>query len=270
VNAIRLSAAVMAHPTRAAWASDLAGKLGLAADRIVWDRCNSIWDTARRAWLAFDPEATHHLVIQDDAIACRDLITGTEESLAAAPAESVVSLYLGTRRPMVHQVTRAAKHAAESDASWIVLDSLCWGVAVVLPTSVIPDMVAAGDIDQARGDDLRIRHYAMRTLHWQVWHPWPSLVDHRDTDSLIGHGNGRKAHRFIGEDVSALGMDWSKGQVTPGDRRSNAGRSPATGAAASSQPNRAPFVATNRQAQVLRVPRKAGSGYDEPPRRSGH
>jgi hypothetical protein len=221
VSTIRVSASVMAHPKRSAWALGLADKLDLAADRITWDRCNDIWDTARRAWLSFSPEATHHMVIQDDAVPCRDLISALEGALVYPPAESIASLYVGTRRPMTHEVTRLVQRAREDDASWLVLEALCWGVAVVVPTEIIPEMVAWCDQHNSRGDDVRIRRFVQTQLHWQVWHPWPSLVDHRDEASLIGHGPGRKAHQFVGSDVSALDVDWSKSVV----RRETAPRS---------------------------------------------
>lgn len=200
----------MAHPKRTAGATGVADALGLGSDRIVWDRCNSVWDTARRAWLTFDPEATHHLVIQDDAVPCLDLIAGTEKALTHVPDEAVVSLYTGTRRPMVREVNRAVARADEEDASWIVLNALCWGVAVILPTHIIPEMVANCDTQGTPGDDIRIRRFAQSVLKWPVWHTWPSLVDHQDDGSLIGHGTGRHAHRFLGAEISALDVDWAK------------------------------------------------------------
>ena len=44
-----------------------------------------------------------------------------------------------------------------------------------------------------------------------VWYPWPSLVDHRESPSLVpGRGHsGRVAHQFIGVDTSALTIDFS-------------------------------------------------------------
>ena len=49
-------------------------------------------------------------------------------------------------------------------------------------------------------------------LKWRTWYTNPSLVEHRDGDSLVGHGTtspeGRRAHNFLAEG-SAADVDWS-------------------------------------------------------------
>ena len=86
-----LSVAVMAHPKRA----DLIPALCDSIDAdvpVVWDERNDRWDTGRRALLAFDPAATHHLVVQDDALVCRDLVAGLQRALPHVPREAPVGL----------------------------------------------------------------------------------------------------------------------------------------------------------------------------------
>ena len=83
-----------------------------------------------------------------------------------------------------------------------------WGVGIVMPVEFIEPMVAWCD-------RLTIPNYDMRQSHWlrahgiKVWYPYPSLVDHRDSPSLIEGRNGRRrALRFVGADRSALEQRW--------------------------------------------------------------
>lgn len=192
-------------------------KLGLDAGQYVdavFDQINDCWDTARRAWLTFDPEATHHLVIQDDAVVCRDLIRGVERALEFVPADSIQSLYVGTRRPVAHSVRQAVRAAREQQPSWIVMNGLHWGVAVVIPVPEIRAMVDWCDQQTIRGDDNRIRRYFVTQKRWPTWCSWPSLVNHRQIASVLKHASGRVAHEFIGEDTSALDVKFDLGHIT--------------------------------------------------------
>jgi len=198
----------MAHPRRSKFIPELESALDRPAE-VVWDDgSNSRWGTGRRALLAYDPEATHHLVLQDDAVIPRDLVTGLEAALQHAPQDVPLCLYVGKVRPYREMVTEYVRRA--QNASWLVMDRLNWGVAVVLPTKIIDDLV-----DWCDGFD--IPNYDSRMSKWfedrnlPVWYPWPSLVDHRESPSLVpGRGHaGRVAHRFIGADASALDIAYT-------------------------------------------------------------
>jgi len=84
---MRLSVAIMAHPTRRDGALRVREALG-GEIPIVYDT-NPVpsaapeqrWATGRRAWEAYDPDADWHLVIQDDAIVCQDMLAGLERAL---------------------------------------------------------------------------------------------------------------------------------------------------------------------------------------------
>lgn len=209
-----LSVAVMAHEKRADLVPELVDRLGIGDDQVVWDSGNNNrWDTGRRAMLAHDPDADFHMVIQDDAVVCRDLIPGLQAALDHVPPDALVCPYVGTRRPMAERVEAAVEQAEERRASWIVMQTLNWGVAIVVPTRTIPDMIAWADKLAIPNYDKRVGQYYWRRLNWPTWHPWPSLVDHRDVPSLSGHGPDRHAHRFAGEDVSALDLPWDGPQV---------------------------------------------------------
>jgi len=208
---IRVSVAIMAHPRRAAFIPELEAALDRPAT-VVWDDgANSRWGTGRRALLAYDPDATHHLVIQDDSVIPRDLVAGLEQALEHAPQDVPVCLYVGKVRPYREMVTEYVNRA--QDVSWLVMDRLNWGVAVVLPTKYIDELVAWCDGFDIPNYDSRMSKW-FETQGIPVWYPWPSLVDHRESPSLVpGRGHaGRTAHKFIGATASALDIDYS-GQV---------------------------------------------------------
>lgn len=211
-----VSVAVMAHPRRDALVAKLAFALG-DGTTVVWDRHDDEWDTGRRAWETHAPTADWHLVVQDDAIVCRDLAAGVAGALAHVPAEAVVSLYVGTLRPDAYRVAKAAAQANRTAASWITMREIKWGVALAVPTSVIPDMLEYAEALEGRVYDRKLAQY-FRWIGWPVWCTWPSLVDHRcDVDGIVRHkippSGPRRAHRFLGESTSALGVNWSSGVV---------------------------------------------------------
>lgn len=263
----------MAHPKREQYIPDLVARLGLKDSDVIWDVDNTRWHTGRRAWQAVEQSADWGMVVQDDALVCQDLIPGLEAALDHLPEAGVVSPYIGTRRPAATKVEQAVRDAKDADASWVKMPSLNWGVAIVLPTRIINGMVRWCNQQRYPQYDRRIGRYAIDVERLNTWCPWPSLVDHRDGDSLVGHGKGRKAHLFLGEDASALDLEWNKGFVTlggGGNRYAVADRRFPKPSGEVSSPFRSPFVATNRQAKVLRVPKRVGSGYDEPPRRGSN
>lgn len=206
---MRLSAAVMAHPKRSEMVSDLLERLDRDVP-VVWDEVNDRHDTGARAMEAFDPTCTHHLVIQDDALPCRDLLAGAERALEHVPDGCPASLYTGRAKPFGHEINRAL-HRKRTDACWVTMRGIYWGPAVILPTALIPEM-----LEWYRGEGSRVVNYDRRMSTWfalsgvSTWYTRPSLVEHRGDESLSHHGTkGRHALQFIGSDRSALGIDWS-------------------------------------------------------------
>lgn len=207
---VQLSVAVMAHRRRETFIPPLLAALDRDAN-VAWDAGdNDRWSTGRRAMLAYGPGSDYHLVLQDDALVCRDLVAGVERALDHVPTGSPVSLYCGRVRPFREMIS-ALVGAAGPGTSWLSMGQIHWGVGIVMPTAVIDDMVAWCDRQaNIENYDLRISRW-VETQGLTVYYPWPSLVDHRDSPSLVpGRGSGgRRAHRFLGADVSALGCDWA-------------------------------------------------------------
>lgn len=213
-----LSVAIMGHPRRSEFVEVLRAQLPGA--EVVLDRKNDRWETGRRSLLAYDPGASHHLVVQDDAILCRDLVAGAASAASAASAagDRPLGLYVGKTRPHRETVTPALEHARHSGAPWLEMKGPWWGVGIVIPVPHIEQLVAWGDAHP------KIRNYDRRIAAWyeeqgiDCWYTVPSLVDHRpvaQNPSLVeGRTGNRQAHFFIGEDESALDVDWSKPPVT--------------------------------------------------------
>jgi hypothetical protein len=273
---MRLSVKIMAHKKRARHIPGLLERLGLTDADVIWDRRSDRWDTGRRAWEAVDQTADFGCVLQDDALVPLDFIAGMEKALTYLPERALVSPYTGTRRPSASRVERAVIEARKAGVSWIRMPSLNWGVGIIAPTDIIDRMLPWCDKQQYPNYDRRIGRYAIDVLGMPTWCTWPSLVDHRDDDSLVGHGQGRKAHQFLGEDVSALSVKWDSSYVDLSPKMVVGRRFPKRPVASVFNPQpvegvaraRTERVASNRQraASVLRVP-KQGATPDAPKKR---
>jgi hypothetical protein len=210
---VDLSVVVMAHRKREEYVTDLVAKMGIDDEQVVWDRRDDRWDTGRRAMQAgLEAGSEWHAVVQDDVLVCKDFVAGLTKALEHVPEHSIVQPYVGTRRPLQGYVLEAIHAADAANVSWIEMKALLWGIVIVVPTWTIEKMLPWCDRRPYPNYDKRVGQYYLAKLYYPTWYTWPSLVDHRDNiPSLVGHGAGRIAHRFIGEDVSALDIDWSTG-----------------------------------------------------------
>lgn len=215
---MNLSAAIMSHPERGAELAELMDAL----DRPVpvyldphgppSGKGDRVWSVAREAWLMFDPEADWHILIQDDAVPCYDLLAGVEQALEHVPDPAVVSMYLGRGRTVPPRWDRLARQADQRGASWVRSDRVMWGVCLALPTKIIPDVIAYGDRKAGMPDDMRVAAFTRR-YGLETWYTWPSLVDHRAVPSLTKHrAADRTAQRHhVG---SALELTWRGPVIT--------------------------------------------------------
>jgi hypothetical protein len=218
---VKLSASIMAHPARSGEVDQLRRDLGLShgVTPVAWDdegppsgSANRVWRTARKGWMLADPTADWHVLIQDDALVCRDFLAGLERALAYVPPDVVVSAYLGTGRTVPIRWEALARAADSAGASWVRTQRLMWGVCVVLPVHLIPEMIERADRRAGVPDDMRVAGWAEKTGR-EVWYAWPSLADHRRVPSLTKHrAHDRVARRW--HPGSALDLSWSGGVVT--------------------------------------------------------
>jgi hypothetical protein len=186
----KLSVAVMAHPSREKFFSYLKENLGDIPFSIDYEN-KGPWENAKKAWAMFDPNAEYHTVIQDDAIICKDFYNKAEKVLKYP--NLAYSFYYGYRGNTKRVFEKGLKDGG------ILKNGLSWGVAICLPTKLIPEMIEWCDKSlRIKNDDTRISYF----LKWKgikVYYPIPSLVDHRTGEiSLVGDaGKGRRAWLFI-------------------------------------------------------------------------
>jgi len=180
-----------------------------------WERRGPWW-TARRAWMAgLRGGATHHLVLQDDVIPCRDFLEGAKAALAAVP-DQPVSFY--ANREVVTRIR------ARNDSAWAVIPDACWGQGLCLPVDQIGHFLRWSDEhiepDYPHDDDRFVLYFL--SLGRFVWYTMPSLLDHAGAGrSLMGHAGRvpQRARWFLGEEESALSIDWSRCVVATPDPR---------------------------------------------------
>jgi len=174
----KLSIVIMAHPERQQMAKELSQQLQAP---IVYDRINNIWDTCRRAWLSqVSVGAEYTLVLQDDAIVCKDF---RERAEALLQEDKIYSLFAG------HLLASRIKHALNKGVDFVESGMIFNEVALCMRTEHIEAMVAFCDERQATTDQ-EITKWA-RLRHMKIRYPIPSLVDHRDGDSIFQRNYNR-------------------------------------------------------------------------------
>lgn len=200
----------MAHPVRANRAEKLAADLGVP---LIWDEHDDVIDTCMRALMSYDSAATHHLVLQDDAIVCGDLLAGLTLACEFAGLDRPVVPYLGSYGYGLDELGKLAQRAGDAGAPWVQSSGPRWGVAVAHPVALLPEVIERYPSLTGKADDARISAI-YRTMKVSCWYTVPSLVDHDDDlpsltkPGWTGH-HRRVAVRFLGTDRSALDIDWS-------------------------------------------------------------
>ena len=205
---ISVSVSIMAHPSRKKYIGYLFAKLGRVVP-VAWDRGLGRWDTGRRAWELHDPEASHHLVLQDDVLLSRDLLAALPVVVAGAPLQPI-SLFACNKRPWNPLIDKCRQEAEK--VRWLILQRLNWGPAILLPQEDIAPMLAWVE------GNCHMPNYDVRIAYWYltwgrpIWYTMPSLVDHRtEGHSLVWplpNQNGRQARWFIGKEACGTDLNW--------------------------------------------------------------
>lgn len=187
-------AAELMHTVGAVYRSVDNGRRGCDQNhRRVWDRLaryNTDWT----------------LCLEDDAAPVDGFTDQLEQALAHSPCD-VVSLYLGTSRPVWYQpcgqrsarklqplITEAITKAEQQDASYITSPKLFHAVAVAIRTHLVPSMLdyvsaSKKPIDYAISDWCEAEGH---TIAYCV----PSICDHRDEPSVITrHPDGQPRNK---------------------------------------------------------------------------
>lgn len=185
MTSTRLSSAVMTHPRRLADAEKLAAKLGL--DATVLDPSPnahpSTLRTALAAWGATMPEATHHLVIQDDVSAPISLRDLARQAAVRHPANALAFYAHWTSRNGA-----IVRLAALSGASWVraVPEEYTPTQAICLPVAVAEEFRQYASDNVERPDDEVLSAF-LRETGRIVLLAVPNPVEHIGEDSIAGN-----------------------------------------------------------------------------------
>lgn len=180
------------------------------------------WRTYRHVLETTPPDATHRMVIQDDAEPCDGFVDAMTAAVEAQP-DRLVAFFVGGR-PSEH--ARAVMNACSRDLAWAQLDYMRWCpvVATCWPAAMIEPFL--GFVDQQRwpnrfqADDEIVGRW-LRTIRERPLATVPSLVQHRDLVPSLKNGRraqggqdpGRVAACFVGDcdDCDPAAIDWSAG-----------------------------------------------------------
>lgn len=178
-----LSIVIMAHPKRAHLIPALHKALGKKVP-VVFDEKENIWDTCRRSWLAHDMRADYGIVIQDDAVICKDFYKRASAVLEAQDKDYVTAFYVGGMGKL------SVRNCLARGKDHFLGGSIFNEVALCMPTRHIKDMVATCDGWEATNDHFIQRWAKLRRL--RIWYPVPSLIDHLpDEPSLYREMHGK-------------------------------------------------------------------------------
>ncbi|MFE3943903.1 hypothetical protein ACFXPV_18815 [Streptomyces sp. NPDC059118] len=180
-----VSSAVMTHPVRLAQAQDLADRLrldGLALDPAP-EGPPSALRTALVAWAAAGPEASHHLVVQDDVDGPAELLEIVARAAARFPDEALVFYTNWHARNGA-----TARLAALAGASWVraVPDEFTPSLAVCLPAACAADFRAYARDSAERHDDELLSVFFRGRGRMSLL-AVPNIVEHTGTTSINDH-----------------------------------------------------------------------------------
>ncbi|HEV2371984.1 MAG TPA: hypothetical protein VGS19_07440 [Streptosporangiaceae bacterium] len=209
-DGITLSTVIMSHPSRASLVPALVAACAPLGARRVADPdpagIPSPLRTAKRAWAASLPGATHHLVLQDDVLPSADFADRVLAAVRARP-DDAIALYVHWHSPLNAYLTRLA---AVAGSPWAALSHREWvpTQGLVLPVAEAHGLARwlARYPDEVRDDDeLVVEYCAARGL--RVLATVPNLVEHGDGPSLTWDQAAGVHHATVSTEP-AQPVDW--------------------------------------------------------------
>lgn len=208
------------HPSRAELLPPLIEKLAPLWTEVICDDGPPPPNPWRGYQLCLSdlPDCSHVLVIQDDAIPCRNFGPVLIRIAEANPRTPVVLFLGGLPKKTGADALRSLKYGSHYSRVWI--RDFVPVVAVLWPKEKAEEFMAWSKVDKLpgafpRSDDAIVGRWMIKTKQ-EILVTMPSLVQHPDTvPSIIGRraqwgrDKGRVALHYIGED-DPLEIDWSR------------------------------------------------------------
>jgi hypothetical protein len=179
----------MAHPSRAAQIQRLVAALGGVARAVLDptpDAPPLTLRTAIAAWSARAADATHHLVLQDDAVPASGLLLAAEAAAAHLPHAALA--FFAHASAWNGAATRLAVRCGRAWAEMIAPEYVPT-VALLLPAAQADAFaVFARRQPPDLADDHAMAAF-VRARRLSGYVAAPNLVEHDDSASLLGHGD---------------------------------------------------------------------------------
>ncbi|MFI9556366.1 hypothetical protein [Nonomuraea endophytica] len=212
---LKLSVAVMYHPSRETAAKALAAQCAELSPRLVADPDPtgppSPLRTAKRAWAACPAEATHHLVLQDDVVLAKDFVAHLKAAIRQRPGHGI-ALYVNRNSPRNSYLFR---RAAALGVPWAPLSRHEYTptLGFLLPAGHARALAArlAEVPDEFRDDDEVVTVFC-RERGVRVVAVVPSLIDHGDLPSVAGNDDHGVRHAVAFADHAGIDpSSWAEG-----------------------------------------------------------
>jgi hypothetical protein len=206
---VRLSAAIMTHPARIDLAEELVRRhpdipFEIALDPLP-DSPGGTLGTSRVAWSRVAPDATHHLVIQDDVELDPHFVQLAVDAIRRLPHHALALFTEWGSR-----TSHAVRLAALGGACWAeVVDIYIPTQALILPAEAARafDHFAAREFPPDTEDDVALLRFT-RASGIPAVVTVPNIVQHRDLGSIAGnetHGLRHSVCWSDGDRVSLVG-----------------------------------------------------------------
>ncbi|MEV8504569.1 hypothetical protein AB0368_07015 [Actinoplanes sp. NPDC051475] len=208
---IVLGITIMLHPSRMEFVPDLVAACAPIVPQIAVDPdprgLRSALRTAKVAWATIAPEATHHLVLQDDVVLAPDFAARVTAAIQARP-EDALTLYCNWNSP---QNSYLVRRAAVCGAAFAPLSPVEWipTQGLVVPVALARHLAAAlAPIpDEIADDDQMVLRY-FESIGVRTYATIPNLLDHRNAPTLSDHPG--TFHATI-SDWTASASRWGRG-----------------------------------------------------------
>lgn len=177
---ISLSIAIMAYKTRRHRIPYIRKILGNCVVSLDQGQLGLL-QNSYKCWGMYESKAQYHMVINDDAVICKQFYKRLSNLLCKFDKEypnRVFCLYFSLKNESKEVFVNFNQKAINSLDEGVFLDKyLRFGIALVVPTELIPKMIAhAKKLDLGNHDDSRYSHFFAKN-NILVAYPIPSLVD---------------------------------------------------------------------------------------------